>query len=332
MYFFRRGTKQTDVEFLRARKMCKEVGLPLVDEEWLKGALVAGSGRLLGRGAYGEVRLAKDSVGRLLVVKTFYASISEMLAESVALWVARSVSGVQSLVGVCPEKLQIVSLYAGRTTLCRALKERSLSTAEILSVLKQVLTAIDGLHKQGLCHNDIKGDNVCLARQKGRELLATVIDLGLARRSGTVPYDFSLHRPDRLYWLPPELKRKGRCSSATDVYSVASLVQMATDGMDKPPRKLLWWAQRALTIEPSVRPSLDEGIAVLESLINPSLQSTFKGVFQRDVTLHRGGQRTLQSHSLESQYQASQQISSCLSTLAQTSSLRQRHHHFRHSF
>lgn len=331
MYFFRRGARKTDVELLRLRKLCEEVGLPHVGREWLEEALVAGGGRILGRGAYGEVRLAKDPDGRLLVVKTFYGSMSEMLAEAVALWMARPVPGVQSLVGVCPETLQIASVYAGRTTLCRALKERCLKPSEILSILRQVLTAIDGLHMQGICHNDIKGDNVCLARQESGDLFATVIDLGLARRSGTVPYDFNLCRPGRLYWLPPELKRKGRCCTATDVYSAASLVQRATDVMEAPPRKLLWWAQRAMATEPSVRPSLADGIAVIESLINPSPHSTLRGGFQRDVGLSRGCQGHPRSLSLDSHSQASQ-ISSCLSTLAQTSTLRPRHQHFRHSY
>lgn len=332
MYFFRRGAKHADAKLLQLKKVCEDVGLPHVCQEWLKEAVAAGGGRLLGRGAYGEVRLAKDPDGRLLVVKTFYGSISDLLAEAVALWMARPVAGVQCLVGVCPEALQIVSVYAGRTTLCRALKERSLKSTDILIILMQVLTAIDGLHKQGLCHNDIKGDNVCLARKKGGIVLATVIDLGLARRSGSVPYDFNLRRPNRLYWLPPELKKKGRCCSATDVYSVASLVQRATESMDSPPRKLLWWAQRALTIEPSVRPSLAEGLAVLESLINPSPHNTLRCSFHKEIRISRGCQRQPRSLSLESYSQASQQISSCLSTLAQMSNLRPRNHPFRHSF
>lgn len=322
MHFFKKGAKQEDVELLRVREVCEEIGLPVVGQEWLEEALVAGGGRLLGRGAYGEVRLAKGLNGRLLVVKTFYVSVAELLAEALALWVARPVSGVQYLVGVCPESMQIVSVYAGRTTFCRALKEKSLTPKEILVILRQVFAAVDGFHKQGMCHNDIKGDNICLSRQDSGDLLATLIDFGLARRSGTVPYDFNLRRPGRLYWLPPELKKKGRCCSATDVYSVASLVQKATDGMVAPPKKLLWWTQRALTIEPNVRPSLSEGIAVIDSLINPVPSTTLRSYFQKYTTLNRGCEHERRSLCHENQSRESQEISSCLSTLAQTSALR----------
>ena len=337
MFYFKRGSKQAGCEIMQLQRICKRLGRPQVRQEWLRQAMVAGGGRLLGRGAYGEVRLAKDPEGHLMVVKTFYGSASELLAEADALWAARNVPGVQSLVGVCPESLQIVSLYAGRITLCRALKEGSLKSKEILWILKQVFTSIEGLHREGLCHNDIKSDNVCLARGDGSDLQATVIDLGLARRAGTVPYDFKLRRPDRLYWLSPELKKRGRCCSATDVYSLASLVLLASDSMDAPPKQLLWWAQRAQTLEPSVRPSLSEGIALLRSLINPNPQNTRRYFLERgradtsnEDRLFRGFQP--RSLGLESQSQATQQISSCLSDLTHPSSLRARAPQVPHSF
>ena len=339
MFYFKKGHKQPDCETLQLEKACMRLGLPEVGGAWLRCALAAGGGRLLGRGAYGEVRLAKDPEGCLIVVKSFYGSVSELLAEADALWAARHVPGVQSLVGVCPESLQIVSLYAGRTTFSRALKERSLKSKEILGILKQVFVSIDGLHQQGLCHNDIKGDNVCLAHHIGGHLQATVIDFGLARLAGMVPYDFKLRRADRLYWLPPELKKKGRCCSATDVYSLASLVLQATDTMDAPPRKLLWWAQRAQTLEPNVRPSLGEGISLLEYLINPGPQNTLGGALQRDsyniyieVSLLRGFQHQAKCSGPESQSQVTQEISSSLSAVAHPSTLRARTHRLPHSY
>lgn len=336
LFYFKRNSKQADCGIMQLQRACRRLGLPQVSQEWLRQVLVAGGGSLLGRGAYGEVRLAKDPEGRLMVVKTFYGSASELLAEADALWAVRSVPGVQSLIGVCPESLQIVSLFAGRTTLCGALKEGFLKSKEILRILKQVFTSIEGLHREGICHNDIKSDNVCLARRNGRELQATVIDLGLARRAGTVPYDFKLRRPDRLYWLPPELKKRGRCSSATDIYSLASLVMQASDSMDAPPKQLLWWAQRAQTPEPSVRPALSEGIALLNSLLNPSPQNTRRGGLQtgkaglsNEGCFLKGFQ--LRSLSLESQSQVTQQISSCLSALTHPSSLRARPRQLPHS-
>lgn len=124
-----------------------------------------------------------------------------------------------------------------------------------VSVLLQVARALQALLQRGYTHNDLKGNNVCVARTRGGPV-ATVIDLGLARRVGTWALYRKTSHMSRHPWAAPELKRHTHpTSEASDVFSLAVMIQEELDleeGRPYPPAlaALALWVHDALRPDP----------------------------------------------------------------------------------
>src|SRR3990170_2749838 len=60
------------------------------------------------------------------------------------------------------------------------IKEKELSTEEILKIATQIAEGLNVAHKKGIVHRDIKSDNIMLTN----EGLAKIMDFGLAKLKG----------------------------------------------------------------------------------------------------------------------------------------------------
>ncbi|MFV9503005.1 MAG: serine/threonine-protein kinase PknK [Oscillochloridaceae bacterium umkhey_bin13] len=89
----------------------------------------------------------------------------------------------------------------------------SLSLAEQLDLLKQILEALAYLHRHGVLHRDLKPANVLVARQR-----AYLLDFGLAAQR-----DEAQGRTGTLRYMAPEVLRAGTASEAADLYAVGML-------------------------------------------------------------------------------------------------------------
>jgi len=100
---------------------------------------------------------------------------------------------------------------------------RLLSQAEVLTILRQVATALDYAHEQGLVHRDVKPSNV-LFKEPGHAVLT---DFGVARLHAGVSGQYStLTGADQVlgtptYMAPEQATRTIPTSPATDTYSLA---------------------------------------------------------------------------------------------------------------
>lgn len=76
-----------------------------------------------------------------------------------------------------PEGDWLVLQYVEGVTLAERLRQGPLAPGEVVSLARDVLSALEAAHAQGLLHRDLKAENVLLARS-GR---AMVLDFGLAK-------------------------------------------------------------------------------------------------------------------------------------------------------
>ena len=114
-------------------------------------------------------------------------------------------------------------------TLKTRLERESLSLKSTLEIALQVASALDAAHKAGVVHRDIKPDNIMLSKAG----TVKILDFGLARLGGNVLPDVEASGASgtisgtlsgTLPYMSPELLRGERASSASDVFSFASVL------------------------------------------------------------------------------------------------------------
>lgn len=264
--------------------------------------------RLLGRGAAGEVYLARDRLlaGREVALKRISIRVDEALRgafeREFATMASLSVPGVAQVYdfGVAPgDGPEGVTFYTRAYIDGRPLDKAAVgaSTVERVRLFAKVARVIAPLHRVGVVHGDIKPGNAIIDA-RGQ---AHVIDFGLARvmgrdrgaeaTGGTLPF------------MAPELLRGERPSVQSDVFALgATLWSLLTDslpfgrrglldgetiappalpdGIDALTAAALEVARRALTREPLDRlPTVDELLAALDKAVPDACVETEKRVF-----------------------------------------------------
>lgn len=252
---------------------CRAKEIPLVSRRWVRRARDTPSCQCLGGGGYGDAFLVghPDVPSKRLVVKDFRGHQEEMVRELGALLLVQDVPGVQRLAGVCLDTKEIITEYAGKT-LHREVLLRDLSMKDKLWVTYRTLFTVDRLHKKGLCHNDLKLDNICIDHTPSGLYKVTLIDFGLVRTTWSVVLQREVHHPNEYFpWMSPEVAARGPCSPASDVFSLGVLIFMVFD-QSSIPYKVRRWATQAMNQQAKERPSLQNGMNVIKNLLSKALR------------------------------------------------------------
>ncbi|XP_047486833.1 calcium-dependent protein kinase 14-like [Penaeus chinensis] len=216
--------------------------------------------RQLGMGGYGTTFL---NVEKELVVKQARTleTFRTFIAEAKAMTLFAEHDGFQRLVGVCPERLCLVSRYAGQTLDAHVVGR--MHTEQRMSVVRQVCNIVKIMHKHGLAHNDIKPANVCV-RTGAAGARVTVIDFGLTMVAGSLPR-LEIQWHERLCYAPEICgsERAGPCGSLSDAYGVGKLMLFLFGGKQQMPQLLRLWFAKSQEVSPRERQGLG---ALLEAL------------------------------------------------------------------
>lgn len=178
------------------------------------------------------------------------------------------------------EHVYIAYEYIPGRTLRDALRSGRLSDRAVLEIALQVLDGLAHAHAHGIVHRDVKPSNVLLA--EGPRVSAHLLDFGLALINEEETLTAVGDVPGTLAYISPERLRGKTATPAADVWSVGVLLWEALAGRHpfwkvsllqtarsiesggapslaraRPdlPRRLTQLVDRALSVEPSKRPT-----------------------------------------------------------------------------
>jgi serine/threonine protein kinase len=180
----------------------------------------------LGEGGFGAVYLANNTrLQKRVALKVLHPQVAsdEMLAayfEREALALARlehahivRVFDYDQIDGVS----FIVMEYIDGTTLDRLLRDqRAFALDEIVSIFKQLLSALGYAHENGVIHRDIKPSNIMLT--SGGEV--KIADFGIAKVAGAAKLTRTGTGAGSLLYMSPEQIKGVNIDNRSDIYSV----------------------------------------------------------------------------------------------------------------
>jgi serine/threonine protein kinase len=118
-------------------------------------------------------------------------------------------------VGVADGWRYIVMEYVEGRTLRQRLQEALPGAGEAVSIVKQLASALDAAHAQGIVHRDVKPENVLIAGDRVK-----LVDFGIARRAG----DDRVTAPGATFgtadYMAPEQRETAAVDARADVYSL----------------------------------------------------------------------------------------------------------------
>ncbi|KAG7400853.1 hypothetical protein PHYBOEH_004064 [Phytophthora boehmeriae] len=190
-------------------------------DAWWKGTKMDQRGHYtllkeIGRGGFSVVRLAIDmNTDEMLAAKIFDPKSASMDAINAEIDILRHLGSHQNIVSLHEvlrfknETIMLTDLVKGGELFDYIVDLGSLSEKDAAHLLRDVCRALDYVHSRGVCHRDMKPENVLLS-DRSADANIKVADFGLSRRqqqgekfvekfpSGTIAYwapEIILHRP-----------------------------------------------------------------------------------------------------------------------------------------
>ena len=126
----------------------------------------------------------------------------------------------------------LVMEYIEGHTLTEELRKRGrLPESLVIHIMEQLVDALAAVHAQGICHLDIKTDNIILAPD-GRVVL---LDFGAARQMLAASSPDSSLRVATPSAAPPEVLRAGETGPESDIFELGVLLHLLLTGEKPPP-------------------------------------------------------------------------------------------------
>ncbi len=189
--------------------------------------------RILGRGGMGEVWAAEHiSLQRPVAIKLLRAAAlasgqqrERFLREARVLSAIRHphVVGVSDF-GELPDGSPFIAMefVRGRTLSEVIAQDGPLPWPRVVTLLRQIASALAETHRQGVTHRDLKPDNVLVSAQGSEHV--TVIDFGIAGRVTLDPKSTKLTRTGKVFGTPgymaPEQIRGEPADARSDIYAL----------------------------------------------------------------------------------------------------------------
>jgi serine/threonine-protein kinase len=221
-------------------------------------------GRVLGSGAFGVVYEARDRVlGRSVafkLVRPGSASGADQLVREAGTVARLAHPNIVSLFDFGRSEhgpYLVLELLRGQT-LSRRIGEKPLATLEAVRIARDVARGLAHAHAEGVCHRDLKPDNVFLTEAGP----VKVLDFGLAHALGHERLAGGTPR-----YMAPEQWRGGREDERTDLFALGVMLHRMLTGRYPFPDDEGCWVERSEPAPPLDVPGVPElGVLVARML------------------------------------------------------------------
>ncbi len=144
------------------------------------------------------------------------------------------------------------------------IRNQRMPLAEIIRIMKDVLSGLSYAHGEGIIHRDIKPANIMLTK-KGQAVLT---DFGIAQIVGNTQHTVSGALMGTLNYMAPEQGLKGECNSRSDIYSLGIVMYEMLTGYtpfdaDTPLAILMKHLNDPLPLPTQVDPSLPMALEMI---------------------------------------------------------------------
>lgn len=186
---------------------------------------------LLGEGTYGKVfQITLTDVDYPICLKLAKGirRREHNLKECEVLACLQDVKGVPRVLGISMQPDAFIMTMHGHCTLAKCVRLRGRVPSEkiMLRVLWDLSGVLANIHRRGLCHNDIKLNNVMVEMESKRRFTVTLVDFGLMSRHGCYPFGCARRVNIKPFYDPELMRREKTCSEATDMYSMGYLMRV----------------------------------------------------------------------------------------------------------
>ncbi|MGH2714221.1 MAG: serine/threonine-protein kinase, partial [Thermoleophilaceae bacterium] len=201
-----------------------------------QGSMLGGRYRVLrhlGSGGMASVLLCQDErLDRQVAVKRLHADspsdVEQRFVREAKLGASLNHPNLVSVfdTAIDDEGVLIVMEYVEGEALARTLKRGPLAPGRVAAMVRDVGSALDHAHAQGVVHRDVKPGNVLL-RHDG---VTKLVDLGIATAQDHTRLTQSGMVLGTAAYMAPEQLEGGETSPATDVYALAVVAYEALAG------------------------------------------------------------------------------------------------------
>ncbi|KAK9462801.1 kinase-like domain-containing protein [Lipomyces oligophaga] len=251
-------------------------------------------GDVLGKGAFGEVRLALNLrtgatvAAKLISLSNIKRSDIQSITREIDLLQQLDHPNIVRYLGFVrtEETLYIILEFCENGSLTSIMKNFGVFPENLVAVyISQVLKGLVYLHDQGVIHRDIKGANILTTKQG----IVKLADFGVATsRSTTAAMSTTESCADVAgtpYWMAPEVIRLQGATSKSDIWSVGCTVVELITG--QPPYGDMEPFQALFRIGDDSHPPIPEDLS-------PLLESFLRLCFERDPRKRPSADQLLQ--------------------------------------
>ncbi|CAK85997.1 unnamed protein product (macronuclear) [Paramecium tetraurelia] len=124
----------------------------------------------------------------------------------------------------------LVMEYCNFPSLETVIKKRVLTSEELKVIIKQLLLAVQHSHSKGICHRDLKPDNILVnLEENSNPPHVKLVDFGVSRRFVSKGQEIDmLTKTGNIFYCAPEIFHSSSYSKEVDIWAIGVIIYQCT--------------------------------------------------------------------------------------------------------